>query len=616
MAVILVLALVAVVLPGLPAAAVDVRTTSTSRILGELRAERLDLRVDGRQVRGDLLRIPKDAPDLELRPRLARGAAAGLQTMTSLSAAQRSRGGIAGVNGGYWLPRPTGVPNGLYVERGRMVAADSALRSGVPAGRAVAGIRADGTLVADRVDVQLTLSIPEAGIVDLEVDEFNRQVRTSTDGTLPRGGELLLFDRRYGTSFEVPAGGLLLELDDLSLGSSGSTTTRVRDRRPSFGGSRWTLTEDTAALLAYGVSTPLLDGVEAGMEATVTTRVTPRNIGASNFAELQSAVPGAGLLIRRGRISIGPALADERISHTYHRRARTAIGQTEDGTTLLLTIDEGAGWSGGVTLHELALIMDRLGAFNAVAMDGGGSTHMTIDGRTRNRPSDPNRGQSSGWFVFGELPPTSRAADGACPTTVPAAGFVDTAHSVHAGTIDCLAWWGVTSGVTRTTYVPAGEVTRAQMASFLARWVDDVATRGDGAVLAAAADLPFVDVPRDDVHAPAIARLAGAGIINGRSATIYDPRAPVTRAETAALLQRSIEYATGQSLPAARDTFIDDNGSVHEDAIDRLAHQGIIGGVGGFAFEPDTPVSRAAMASLVMRASDLLVEQERVNAPA
>lgn len=602
--------------PPPPAEAQTISSSSTGRVLGELEVERHEIRMaDGRRVNSDVLRLPAGAPELELRPRLARSTAVGLQTMAAFSAVERARGAVAGINGGYWLSRPTGVPNGLYVERDRMVGADSSLRSGLAAGRAVAGIRQDGTLVADRLRVALTLDVPVAGIEDVAIDELNRQVRTDTDRTHARSGELLLFDGRYGTSFEVPGGSTLLVLDDLPLRSSGSVNATVRERRAPTADSRWTVPEGTSALLAYGTSKPLLNGIPEGAQIQISTRVEPFLGGADAWQDLRSAVPGAGLLIREGRISSGTAMASEGVNHASDRRARTAIGQLAEGTTLLVTVDERGG-STGVTLFEFAQIMQRFGAVNAVAMDGGGSTHMSIDGRTHNQPSDPNRGQSTAWFVYAPTPPPSRGILAACPEgRAPSGSFDDTTATVHAGSIDCLSWWGVTSGITLTSYAPADGVTRDQMASFLVRWIDGVAARGDGKQLLAEASLPFDDVRAGNVHAPAIARLSAVGIIQGRNATTYDPGAPVTRAETATLLRRSMEYAQDAPLPVGRDTFADDNGSVHEGSIDRLSNLEILGGTGGFTYRPNDPVSRAAMASMVMRSSDWLVEAGRTTPP-
>jgi exopolysaccharide biosynthesis protein len=78
------------------------------------------------------------------------------------------------------------------------------------------------------------------------------------------------------------------------------------------------------------------------------------------------------------------------------RHPRTAAGVSRDGRTLLLVVVDGRqdGWSVGVTLPELARILLDAGAWNAVNLDGGGSSALWYrasgesDGRILNRPSD------------------------------------------------------------------------------------------------------------------------------------------------------------------------------------------------------------------------------------
>ena len=72
------------------------------------------------------------------------------------------------------------------------------------------------------------------------------------------------------------------------------------------------------------------------------------------------------------------------------RHPRTLAGLRSDGTLLLVAVDgRRAGWSAGVTLPEAARVMRTLGARDALNLDGGGSTAMTVRGRVISRPSDP-----------------------------------------------------------------------------------------------------------------------------------------------------------------------------------------------------------------------------------
>jgi exopolysaccharide biosynthesis protein len=55
---------------------------------------------------------------------------------------------------------------------------------------------------------------------------------------------------------------------------------------------------------------------------------------------------------------------------------------------LLLTVDGRSTRSVGMTLVELAALMRRLGAWDAMNFDGGGSTTMVVGGALVNAPSD------------------------------------------------------------------------------------------------------------------------------------------------------------------------------------------------------------------------------------
>jgi hypothetical protein len=71
------------------------------------------------------------------------------------------------------------------------------------------------------------------------------------------------------------------------------------------------------------------------------------------------------------------------------RHPRTAVGFSRDSSTVfLLTVDGRSENSGGMTLVELASVMQELGASQAMNFDGGGSTTMVVEGKIVNHPSD------------------------------------------------------------------------------------------------------------------------------------------------------------------------------------------------------------------------------------
>ncbi|BCZ48335.1 hypothetical protein psyc5s11_44020 [Clostridium gelidum] len=66
---------------------------------------------------------------------------------------------------------------------------------------------------------------------------------------------------------------------------------------------------------------------------------------------------------------------------------RTVIGQSKDGAIILLAIDGRGASSLGATLKEAQEVIYKLGAVNAMNLDGGKSTTMYYDGEIINTPS-------------------------------------------------------------------------------------------------------------------------------------------------------------------------------------------------------------------------------------
>lgn len=98
-------------------------------------------------------------------------------------------------------------------------------------------------------------------------------------------------------------------------------------------------------------------------------------------------------------------------------------------------------------------------------------------------------------------------------------------------------------------------------------------------------------------HENDINRVAEAGITAGCSPTQFCGRAAVTREQMASFLARAL------TLPhASTDYFTDDDASAHEADINRIAQAGITGGCGEDRFCPDSVVTRGQMAAFLHRA--------------
>jgi subtilisin family serine protease len=103
------------------------------------------------------------------------------------------------------------------------------------------------------------------------------------------------------------------------------------------------------------------------------------------------------------------------------------------------------------------------------------------------------------------------------------------------------------------------------------------------------------------VHEPAIHALASLGILQGADASRYDPDRTVSRAQMASILVRVHEEIAGAALPDARHPFEDVVGTTHEAAIARAWRAGLVNGTGDDRYDPHGPVRRGQMASFLVR---------------
>jgi hypothetical protein len=113
----------------------------------------------------------------------------------------------------------------------------------------------------------------------------------------------------------------------------------------------------------------------------------------------------------------------------------------------------------------------------------------------------------------------------------------------------------------------------------------------------------FTDVDPREVHGGSILRLARRGVISGHPDGTYRPARPVTRAQLASLLVRGL-----QIVPPARPVqrFADvPPDSPHAATIDAAVSAGLVHGFPDGSFRPDQPVRRDQTAAIITRAMDL-----------
>ena len=104
------------------------------------------------------------------------------------------------------------------------------------------------------------------------------------------------------------------------------------------------------------------------------------------WSGVTGVIGGNPLILDNGVNTVDPKC----MNYLCIRNARTGVGQTANGTIILVVIDMGPG-SDGLTLYNFAEFLRSLGAVNALNLDGDGSSTMWVKGETVNQPGDPGR---------------------------------------------------------------------------------------------------------------------------------------------------------------------------------------------------------------------------------
>ena len=147
---------------------------------------------------------------------------------------------------------------------------------------------------------------------------------------------------------------------------------------------------------------------------------------------------------------------------------------------------------------------------------------------------------------------------------------------------------------------PYGLISRAETTTIFFRLLKDSVR--DGNLLTSNT---YTDVADDYWANTAISTMTGLGIVQGRSADTFDPKAPITRAQFAAICAR---FDTGKS--SGTQSFTDIKGHWAEKYIERAAELGWIKGFEDGTFRPDTYITRAQAMTMINRVLNRIPEDE------
>jgi hypothetical protein len=145
-----------------------------------------------------------------------------------------------------------------------------------------------------------------------------------------------------------------------------------------------TLGDSALALRALGTHRRFLDQLVTNDTVRLVLGFLPKT------KRIKTLVGGLPRIVVDGRnIAATDSLNGINRKFVETRHPRTGVGFSQSGTTLyFVTVDGRQTSSAGMSLAEFADCMIQAGCYQALNLDGGGSTTMVVDGTIVNSPSD------------------------------------------------------------------------------------------------------------------------------------------------------------------------------------------------------------------------------------
>ena len=278
--------------------------------------------------------VTLDPRVLQIRPALG-GAAVKATEPTSLAATRLAA--VAAINGSFYSH--AGLPLGLVVIDGRILSAPLERRSVFAVDRAgrpwIGEVAFSGRVVTDT-----GLAVP--------ISAINRPPRW------------------WGPALYTPEFGPLTPPQVL--------VAIVREGRVvAFTRGRPVIPPDGYALAAAESQQTMLEDIRIGQPLTLDLRLSPDGI--------LHGLQGGPRLVRDGRVHIPYAWERFSVAFARARTARSAVAITHTDKVLFVTVDRPGRDSAGMDLPGLAALLVRLGARDAMNLDGGGSATLVVGGR-------------------------------------------------------------------------------------------------------------------------------------------------------------------------------------------------------------------------------------------
>ncbi len=294
----------------------------------------------GRPVRLNIIEADFNInPELKIAPVMASDK---LQRKASISSMARKSNSLAAVNGAFFKPQ-TGCPLGTLMIDGKIY-------TGPIHNRVSMGFFEDGYAM-ERIQFNAYL---KKGFDKIQVDNMNqpRMLSTAVIAYTPDWGAYSTITPKYGTQIVV----------------ADNKVTAITVSRAAIPENGYVLVGPKSKL----------GGLKVGDRVNLNVSTSP------DWDNVKHIISGGPYLVKDGEIFVD--MTAQKLGCIGGRNPRTAIGYTKDNHIILVTADGREGSSIGLTLNELAHLMQSLGCVNAMNLDGGGSTVMYVKGNIVNKP--------------------------------------------------------------------------------------------------------------------------------------------------------------------------------------------------------------------------------------
>ena len=287
---------------------------------------------------------------------------------------------FAGTNGDWWSTDRPGVPEGAFVTENTITITPQN-------GRAALAMCA--------IDQHDSLYYGHDFYTDVYLQTDRDTIRCSHVNDTRYDNELVLYNAYNGHLTHTDNSGTEV-LCRILPGSAWGTNTTLQAQvlRTETGKGNMHIEDNCFVLSACGGMQPHLNALVAGQKITLRIATSINGI----YADFKAALGGQDrtFMLVNGVVD----------NNWDERHPRTGLGFSVTGDTIIHCVIDGRGKSIGATTGELAQIMQFFGAYNAMNMEGGGSSTMYLAAQgVMNVPSDGHeRAESQGIFAVSNAP--------------------------------------------------------------------------------------------------------------------------------------------------------------------------------------------------------------------